>query len=134
MRANFLAGSIGIIIGCVFKSTSLGPVILSFFGFEPSELNLYIAAGFSALVTKLSIKGVVEEFFSDLGIYHYNLKPDFIYMGGLPLASNYKLVLPSAVELGLDAYASSLSDEGQVGGANPSQSAGGNNIDPQPWT
>jgi len=115
MRANFLAGSIGIIIGCVFKSTSLGPVILSFFGVEPSELNLYIAAGFSALVTKLSIKGVVEEFFSDfpprgvtrvytrapraegLVIYHYNLKPDFMYMGGLPLASNYKLVLPSAV-------------------------------------
>jgi hypothetical protein len=40
--------------------------ILSFLNFDPSQLNQSILSGFTVLVTKLGIKGVVEAIFPDL--------------------------------------------------------------------
>ena len=65
---NIIVGIIGITVGLVFKFTPLGSVILIFCGINPTEVNLYLVAGFTALVTRLGIKGVVEAIFSEWGI------------------------------------------------------------------
>ncbi len=67
---NLIVGIIGLTVGCLFKFTGLSAGILIFFNFDPNQLNQYILSGFTVLVSKLSIKGIVEAICENV-----NLKP-----------------------------------------------------------
>lgn len=58
---NIIAGLIAILVGALFKFSSLPYFILEFLHINPNEMNEYIFSGFIVMITRLGIKGVVEE-------------------------------------------------------------------------
>lgn len=58
--SGITAGIFGIIVGSLIRYGSLGIIILTFFGIDPSLLNLSVLTGLLALISKLGIKGVLD--------------------------------------------------------------------------
>lgn len=67
-KTNITVGIFGLTVGCLFKFTGLSAGILNFLNLDPSLLNQSILSGFTVLVTRLGIKGIVEAIFEDLSI------------------------------------------------------------------
>jgi len=121
---NIIVGIIGLTVGCLFKFTGLSAGILIFLNLDPSQLNQSILSGFTVLVTKLGIKGVIEAILPDLPKSLAMDISSFLYPKPLAMDIN-RLLNPTTPP---------SNSGGGVGGgsASPNQNPGGSNpVQPQ---
>ena len=80
---NIITGVLSIMAIGTFKYFGISVIILEYFGLNPTDVREYIVAGFFGLIFKLGIKGIIENYFSELPS-----NPEFLTMGGGPSEPN----------------------------------------------
>jgi NADH:ubiquinone oxidoreductase subunit 3 (subunit A) len=112
---NIIIGLISLTVIGLVKILHIPTYILGIFNLESLELLEYIIAGFFGLVSRLSLKGIVEGIFVD----------NYATMGGENPAQggNSSLGSKGAGVSGTNTLNSDLAEKGKQGGSNPS---GGN--------
>ena len=63
---NILVSLVGLFIGFIFKYSGLPLQILQYFLDNPSDNHIYLFSGLVAIISRLVIKGVVEDFMHEL--------------------------------------------------------------------
>ena len=74
---NIITGVLSIIAIGTFKYLGISVIILNYLDLNPTDVREYILAGFFGLIFKLGIKGIIENYFSELPS-----NPEFLTMGG----------------------------------------------------
>jgi len=59
--SSILASSLALGITCLFKYSGLPLVILHYFVIDPVEHYIYLISGFVGILSKLGLKGIIEE-------------------------------------------------------------------------
>jgi len=74
---NIITGVLSIIAIGTFKYFGISVIILNCINITPTDVREYVVWGFFGLIFKLGIKGIIENYFSELPS-----NPEFLTMGG----------------------------------------------------